>query len=64
MKDDELYSRRTFFKKAAQSALPILGMSFVGSVLLNSCDIHRVDCKNSCEITFLKLQGAEFFLKI
>lgn len=37
-KDEELQSRREFFKKTAQKALPIIAISVFGSALLSSCD--------------------------
>lgn len=36
--NEELQSRREFFKKTAKGALPILGISLFGTSLLTSCD--------------------------
>lgn len=36
--NEELQSRREFFKKAAKGALPILGAIVLGPSLLSSCD--------------------------
>ena len=37
-KDEELQSRREFFKSAAKGALPIFAISMLGSTVLSSCD--------------------------
>jgi len=37
-KNEELQSRREFFKKAAKGALPILGISLFGTSILTSCE--------------------------
>lgn len=55
-KDEELQSRREFFKKTAKKALPILGIALFGPSLLTSCDKDEPDgggggsdgCRNSC----------------
>lgn len=39
MKDDELQSRRDFFKKTASNVLPFLGVVVLGSTLATSCDL-------------------------
>ena len=52
--NEELKSRREFFKKAAKSTLPILGTVVFSQMLLTSCDLpwvedpDAVDCKNGC----------------
>lgn len=51
-RNEEIQSRREFFKKAAKGALPILGAVALGP-LLNSCyplddDIAPSGCGNSC----------------
>lgn len=54
-KDEELQSRREFFKKTAQKALPILGIALFGTSILTSCEKDEPDdgggssgCGNSC----------------
>ncbi len=54
-KNAEVQSRRDFFKKAAKTALPILGIAVFGPSLLTSCDPDDDDsdgsssgCGNSC----------------
>jgi len=53
-KNEELQSRREFFKKAAKGALPILAFTLLGSTL-TSCGDDENDpsgcgqsCKSSC----------------
>lgn len=48
--NEELQSRRMFFKKAAKGALPIFALTVLGSSLLTSCqkDDDKDGCKNSC----------------
>ncbi len=58
-KNEELKSRRDFFKKAAKSTLPILGTVVFSQILLTSCDWPWVDdpdgpvgcsgCSGSCD---------------
>ena len=36
-RDEELQSRRDFFRKTAKKALPILGVALFGTTLLTSC---------------------------
>lgn len=60
-KNEELQSRREFFKKAAKGALPILGAIMLGSSVLTSCDKEDDDdhykptgcngCSGSCNNT-------------
>lgn len=51
-KNEELQSRREFFKKAAKGALPILGVMVLGPTVLTSCskddDEGSDSCKNGC----------------
>ena len=48
-KDEELQSRREFFKNAAKGALPILTLSALGSTILSSCSPDKSDsCKYGC----------------
>ena len=52
-KNEELQSRREFFKKAAKGALPILALTVVGPAVLSSCtkeddDDENGGCGNSC----------------
>lgn len=37
-KNEELQTRREFFKRAAKGALPILGISLFGPTILTSCE--------------------------
>lgn len=55
--NNELQSRREFFKKAAKGALPILGFALLGGSLLSSCtpdddnndtQISCSDCSGTC----------------
>lgn len=54
--NEELQSRRQFFKKTAEKALPILGIALFGSALLTSCEKDEPSsgggsssgCGNSC----------------
>ena len=54
-KNEELQSRREFFKSAAKGALPILAFSVLGTSILTSCDKDddkKSDCKactNQCD---------------
>mgnify|MGYP006992328403 CR=1 FL=1 len=55
MKDDKLYNRRLFFKKAAKSILPIIAFPVVGMTFI-SCDRDEPDspndsssCSGSCK---------------
>ena len=56
-KNEELQSRREFFKSAAKGALPILALTVFGTSILSSCkkeDDDRKDkncryCSNTCE---------------
>lgn len=48
-KNEELQSRREFFKSAAKGALPILAFTVLGSSLLTSCgDDDKNGCGKSC----------------
>lgn len=50
-KNEELQSRREFFKKAAKGALPILALTTLGPSFLSSCskdDDDNGSCKNAC----------------
>ena len=47
-KNEELQSRREFFKKAAKGALPILGVLTFGPSVLTSCKKDEDDCIISC----------------
>lgn len=47
-KNEELKSRRDFFKKAAKSALPILGAVVLASSPLISKAAEATDCGFSC----------------
>lgn len=51
--NEEILSRREFFKKAAKSALPIFGAIVAGSIL-NSCEPYEGtvscgDCTGNCD---------------
>lgn len=54
-KMEELQSRREFFKEAAKSALPVLGVAVFGTSLLTSCSERNTpsgcgkSCSGSCE---------------
>ena len=57
-KNEELQTRREFFKQAAKGVLPILGVVAFGPTLLTSCgydddddDYGCSDCVNSCSGT-------------
>lgn len=45
-KNEELQSRREFFKKAATRSLPILAFAVLGTSLLTSCDKDDDDYNN------------------
>ncbi|MBO5061426.1 MAG: Cys-Xaa-Xaa-Xaa repeat radical SAM target protein [Prevotella sp.] len=47
---EELQSRRQFFKKAAKSALPILGAIILGgtSNTIKASTIHPMGCDDNC----------------
>jgi len=63
IQDDELLSRREFFKKSAKKALPIMAVVAFGPTLLTSCDTDDEDepsgggsgcsgsCKGKCDAT-------------
>lgn len=46
--NEELQSRREFFKKAAKAALPVFAISILGSSLLTSCEDDPFGCGKSC----------------
>lgn len=49
--NDEIQSRREFFKNAAKKALPILGVAFLGSLPLNNvmgAKLQPSGCEYSC----------------
>lgn len=54
-KNEELQSRREFFKNAAKGALPILALTVLGPSILSSCEKDDDDddngdsCKESCK---------------
>ena len=62
-KNEELQSRREFFKKAAKGALPIIGLMVLGTHVISACGDGDDDdddggsssgcsaCKGSCKIT-------------
>lgn len=53
-KNEELQSRREFFKSAAKAALPVLAIAVLGSPVLTSCEKNEPSsgsssgCGNSC----------------
>ena len=55
-KNEELQSRREFFKSAAKAALPVLAVAAFGTTLLTSCDENQPStssngcngCSGSC----------------
>ena len=51
-KNEELQSRREFFKSAAKAALPVLAIAAFGTSMLTSCDGHNSSgcsgCSGSC----------------
>lgn len=49
-KNEEIMSRREFFKSAAKGALPILGMVLLSSkpLVLNASEAEPSGCNNSC----------------
>lgn len=47
-KNEELQSRREFFKKAAKGALPILTMTILAPAFVTSCSKGCDDCVDSC----------------
>lgn len=54
IKDEELQTRRVFFKNAAKATLPILAVAALGSSLLTSCEPNSPSgcgksCSGSCE---------------
>ena len=59
IKDEELQTRRAFFKNAAKATLPILAVAALGGSLLTSCDPDSPNtptpsgcgksCSGSCE---------------
>ncbi|MBR3831034.1 MAG: Cys-Xaa-Xaa-Xaa repeat radical SAM target protein [Muribaculaceae bacterium] len=50
-KNEELKSRRDFFKKAAKSALPILGAVVLASSPIVSKAATAMSCDNTCQIS-------------
>lgn len=52
-KNEELQSRREFFKKAAKSALPILGLTILANVpmISNAAESEYCTCGGSCKGT-------------
>ncbi len=42
-KNEELQSRREFFKSAAKAALPVIGFAVLGPSVLSSCDTEEPD---------------------
>ena len=50
VKNEELQSRREFFKKAAKGVLPILGVAVLASApgILKASERIVTDCSNSC----------------
>ena len=46
--NEELQSRREFFKGAARQALPLLGLSIVGSIFLTACEKDDYGERNGC----------------
>lgn len=47
--NEELQSRREFFKKAAKGALPILGILTFGPTILSSCEKDDDEGSDSCK---------------
>ena len=48
-KNEELQSRREFFKKAAKGALPILGaITLAGTPLLSAAQTHESEVESGC----------------
>lgn len=49
-KNEELQSRREFFKNAAKGALPVLGMVLLSStpLVLNASELDPSGCSNTC----------------
>lgn len=47
-KDEELQSRREFFKSAAKGALPILAFSVLGPSFLTSCEKDKGNDSGGC----------------
>ena len=48
-KNEELQSRREFFKKAAKAALPVVGAVVLGSLPIVDVEAQSCkDCNNSC----------------
>ena len=47
-KNEELQSRRQFFKKAAKGALPILGAIALANVPVMKINAMRCDCSGGC----------------
>ncbi|MBQ0074249.1 MAG: Cys-Xaa-Xaa-Xaa repeat radical SAM target protein [Prevotella sp.] len=51
MNNEELQSRREFFKKAAKGALPMIALATLGPALLSSCDkeeTKKSSSSNTC----------------
>ena len=48
MNNEELQTRREFFKKAAKGALPVLTFVALGQSILTSCDKEPFGCGRSC----------------
>lgn len=63
MNNEELQSRREFFKKAVKGVLPVLGVVVLGPSILSSCDTTpnkptsscgsscKALCRNTCSLT-------------
>ena len=48
-KNEELQSRREFFKKAAKGILPVLAFTVIGSSVFTSCEKDESEsCRNNC----------------
>lgn len=47
-KNEELQSRREFFKSAAKGALPILAFTLLGTTVLTSCKKDEDGCGKGC----------------
>ena len=48
-KNEELLSRREFFKSAAKGVLPILGLTILEPTLLSSC--KKDECSGDCVVS-------------
>ena len=59
-KNEELQSRREFFKSAAKGALPILALSILGPTILSSCSKDDEKESKKCSACSNECAGCGF----